>query len=197
MIDRVIRPFAELPVKLPVRLEQVPCDQRQLTDPAGQRVFADAVLDAEGALLELVAHRAVRFFGGIERNSAGLLGKRQISVTREIGVDHAPQHDQTIMKRLRALPNRRRELWEMAERIFDHLEAELPGWGEWPQDMGEAIFVGVCLGAIVAQEADRLVWALDPEELSDMEATCRTEGISTEEYILRLIVQRKESKEND
>jgi hypothetical protein len=101
------------------------------------------------------------------------------------------------MKRLRALPNRRRELWEMAERIFDHLEAELPGWGEWPQDMGEAIFVGVCLGAIVAQEADRLVWALDPEELSDMEATCRTEGISTEEYILRLIVQRKESKEND
>ena len=35
-----------------------------------------------------------------------------------------------IMKRLRALPNRWRELWEMAERIFDHLEAELPGWGE-------------------------------------------------------------------
>jgi hypothetical protein len=104
---------------------------------------------------------------------------------------------EAVMKRLREMPKRQRELWEMAQRIFDHLEAELPGWGEWPQDMGEAIFVGVCLGAIVAQEADQLVRELAPEELSDMEETCRTEGISAEEYLLRLIVQRKEAEEND
>jgi hypothetical protein len=85
----------------------------------------------------------------------------------------------------------------MAERIFGHLEAELPRWGEWPQDMGEALFVGVCLGAIVAQEADRLVCELDPEQLSDLQKTCREEGISTEECLIRRIVLRKEAEGND
>jgi hypothetical protein len=89
-----------------------------------------------------------------------------------------------IMERIDSDPAARERLNSIASGILEHLISDNPGWGNWPNDVGEAIYVGVLLriwlGDAVALEKP----GLSKQELSQLEET-----------IIERIRRRKEGEE--
>ena len=62
-----------------------------------------------------------------------------------------PNMISTVLARIRANPGRERELLEMARRIRQYVQDFPRGWGKWPNDINEALFVGLILGVGLAR----------------------------------------------
>ena len=43
-------------------------------------------------------------------------------------------------------PAREKRLIRIAKRIGDHLKSGAPGWGAWPTEVEDALFIGMLLG---------------------------------------------------
>src|SRR5262249_53415113 len=82
-----------------------------------------------------------------------------------------PNMVSAIMERIDSDPAARERLNSIASGILEHLISDKPGWGNWPNDVGEAIYVGVLLriwlGDAVALEKP----GLSKQELSQLEET--------------------------
>jgi hypothetical protein len=86
-----------------------------------------------------------------------------------------------IVERIYSDPAGRERMHECASGLMDHLLSNEPGWGNWPSDVGEALYISIILktwlqDAIVAQKPD-----LSKQELDQLEQS-----------VLERIVQRKE-----
>src|SRR5262245_48513631 len=56
-----------------------------------------------------------------------------------------PDMVSAIVARIYSDPIARERLQTIASGIMDHLLSDNPGWGNWPNDVGEAIYVGLIL----------------------------------------------------
>jgi len=52
-----------------------------------------------------------------------------------------------LLERIDSDPAARERLHLIAQVLMDHLLSDGPGWGNWPNDIGEAIYVGACISA--------------------------------------------------
>lgn len=99
-----------------------------------------------------------------------------------------------VIERMREDPVATERLTLDALGIWAHLEADEPGWGVWPSNIEEALFVGILLGFRVAHEADKLILELTEDDLNFVEDHCRDVGVSLEQYLILRIIERIESK---
>jgi hypothetical protein len=85
-----------------------------------------------------------------------------------------------IVERIYSDPAARERMHERASGVMDHLLSDELGWGNWPKDLGEALYVSIIikiwLGDAVAAEKP----GLSKEELDQLE-----------EAVLKLIIERK------
>ena len=86
--------------------------------------------------------------------------------------------------RIYSNPATRERLHERAQGLIDHLLSNEPGWGNWPSDVGEALYISIILktwfrDAIVAEKPD-----LTEQELEALEQS-----------VLERIVRRKDGEE--
>jgi hypothetical protein len=105
----------------------------------------------------------------------------------------SPNLISSILRSVRANPARERELLSMALRVTRYLEDFPSGWGEWPDDTGEALYVGLLLGIWFAKDIEEQLLDLPEEELAFMEEECRERGLSTEQYLFDRLVEVRES----
>ena len=83
----------------------------------------------------------------------------------------------------------------MAHKIIDHLEGDRPGWGEWPDNLGDAMAIGIILGLWMKRKADNLVEELPEEELAEIEAICRKLGFSLEQLLIGRLEEQKAAED--
>jgi hypothetical protein len=88
-----------------------------------------------------------------------------------------------------------KELRVMAHKIIDHLEGDRPGWGEWPDNLGDAMAIGIILGLWMKRKADNLVEELPEEELAEIEAICRKLGFSLEQLLIGRLEEQKAAED--
>ena len=58
-----------------------------------------------------------------------------------------PNMVSSMVARGYSAPAARERLQLIAQGLMDHLLSDEPGWGNWPNDVGEAIYVGACISA--------------------------------------------------
>src|SRR6516162_2058913 len=56
-----------------------------------------------------------------------------------------PNMISSMVARIYSDPAARERLYSIAQGVMDHLLSDEPGWGNWPNDVGEAIYVGLIL----------------------------------------------------
>jgi hypothetical protein len=84
-----------------------------------------------------------------------------------------------------------KELRAIAHEIIDHLEGDRPGWGDWPDNLGDAMAIGIILGLWMKCKAANLVEELSEEELAEVEAECRELGFSLEQLLIGRLEEKK------
>jgi hypothetical protein len=93
-----------------------------------------------------------------------------------------PNMISAIVARIYADPAARERLHTTAQGLLDHLLSDEPGWGNWPEDVGEAIYTSILLktwlrDALVAQRLGMTKEELDKLEQSILERiTKRKDG---------------------
>jgi len=93
-----------------------------------------------------------------------------------------------VLKMMRLDPVRADRLTRVAHSIWDHLQAERPGWGPWPASIFDALYVGMIIGSWIEMEAETLILELSKEELAFVEDCCCQAGISFEQYLIRTLI---------
>lgn len=84
-----------------------------------------------------------------------------------------------------------KELRAMALALIEHLEQDRPGWGKWPDNLSDAMAVGMLLGVWIKIQAEKLAADLAEDELVFIEDSCRARAISLEEYLIENIHKTK------
>ena len=89
-----------------------------------------------------------------------------------------------IVARIYAEPATRERLYTTAQGLMDHLLSNEPGWGNWPSDTGEALYVGVLLSiwirdAIAAERPGMTKEDLDQLELSILERLIKCKELNS------------------
>ena len=106
-----------------------------------------------------------------------------------------PNMISTVLARIRANPGRERELLEMARRIRQYVQDFPRGWGKWPNDINEALFVGLILGVWFSADIDEQIAELPEEALAALESECRENGVSTEQCLFDRLVEDREGED--
>ena len=76
-----------------------------------------------------------------------------------------------VLQRMEADQARAEALLETALGIHEHLYARLPGWGDWPTDLGDCLYIGLVLALWIEADLPELLLALPEEQLAQLEAT--------------------------
>jgi hypothetical protein len=96
------------------------------------------------------------------------------------------------IQQVQANPARTVELRETADRIIAHLRFFPAGWGEWPQSLGECLYIGAVLGTWVTRDIDQQLLAMPEEQLAFLEERCLAGGIELEQCLLNLLIEARE-----
>jgi hypothetical protein len=104
-----------------------------------------------------------------------------------------PNLVEPILERYAQAPERTAELFAMAGRIHEHLNSAEAGWGGWPTDIGECLYIGLILGFWIEQDIPELLLGLAPEELAWLDDHCIARGLSCEQFVIEQILQAKET----
>ena len=91
-----------------------------------------------------------------------------------------PNMVSAIVARIYSDPATRERLHSIAQGIMDHLLSDEPGWGNWPNDVGEAIYVGLILRIWLRDAVSAEKPGLTKQELNRLEET-----------IIERIIERK------
>ena len=76
-----------------------------------------------------------------------------------------------IVERIYSDPAARERMHERASGVMDHLLSDEPGWGNWPNDVGEAIYVGLILRIWLRDAVSAEKPGLTKQELNRLEET--------------------------
>jgi hypothetical protein len=99
----------------------------------------------------------------------------------------------TILRRLKDDPARAAELRAMAAAIRVYLEEYETGWGTWPlEDTVACMFIGILLGEWYARDIDEQIADFPEADFEFLEAQCKEEGISTEQYLFDRLTEARE-----
>jgi hypothetical protein len=82
-----------------------------------------------------------------------------------------PNMVSAIVARIYSDPAARERLHERASGVMDHLLSDEPGWGNWPNDIGEAIYVGLILRIWLGDAVALQKPGLSKQELDRLEET--------------------------
>jgi hypothetical protein len=102
-----------------------------------------------------------------------------------------------VLDRLRKDKKREEELRELAGQIWEHLCAELPGWGPWPLDVGDCLFIGAILGCWVRKDAPQALLDLPAEEFELLNETAKTTGRCVEQIAIQRIDELQAGEQDD
>jgi|SRR6516164_6835096 hypothetical protein len=86
-----------------------------------------------------------------------------------------------IVERICSNPIARERLHDIAQGVMDQLLSDKPGWGNWPNDIGEAVYVGLILRIWLREAVSAEKPGLTKQQLDKLE-----------ESVLGRIVRRKE-----
>ena len=92
-----------------------------------------------------------------------------------------PNMVSAIMARIYADPAARDRLHNTAQSIMEYLLSDKPGWGNWPNDLGEAVYVGLILRIWLREAVSAEKPGLTKQELDKLE-----------ESVLERIIKRRE-----
>jgi hypothetical protein len=91
-----------------------------------------------------------------------------------------PNMVSAILERIYSDPIARERLHSIASGILEHLLSNKPGWGNWPNDVGEAIYVSVLFKTWLGDAISAEKPGLSKQELDRLEET-----------IIKRIIERK------
>ena len=94
-----------------------------------------------------------------------------------------PNMISSIVARIYSDPAARERLHNVAQGVMDHLLSDKPGWGNWPKDVGEAIYVSVLFKIWLTDAISAGKPGLSKQELNQLEKS-----------VLERVLQRKDGE---
>ena len=105
----------------------------------------------------------------------------------------SPNLMDAALTRVNKNPVRKRQLETLAHTICDYLADHPKGWGVWPQDTSECLYVGLCLGTWFTKDIERILLDLSPRHLAFLEEECRQSSTALEQYIFDRMTENREA----
>jgi hypothetical protein len=98
----------------------------------------------------------------------------------------------SVIDQVLADPKRKFKLRETTDSIVAHLKLFPSGWGEWPQNSEDCLFIGSLLAAGLLQDLDEKLIEFPEEFIVFLEERCKEEGVETEDILLELFIESRE-----